>query len=109
MSWLFRQVSKSNNNYHCSISKKTIEAHYSTLTEEFEPNPKAPKFKVGDRVRSTKYKNILSKGYIKYWSKELFVIGSVMKTNPWTFRIKDSNRKNKISSFYEKELLLRKL
>ena len=34
----------------------------SALTEKIESNPKAPKFKVNDRVRSTKYKNIFSKG-----------------------------------------------
>ena len=32
---------------------------------KIEANPKAPKFKAGDRVRITKYKNILSKGYTK--------------------------------------------
>ena len=32
---------------------------------KIETNPKAPKFKAGDRVRITKYKNIWSKGYTK--------------------------------------------
>ena len=33
-------------------------------------NPKVPKFKVGNRFRITKHKNIFSKGYTENWSKE---------------------------------------
>ena len=39
-------------------------ADYSALTEKIETNSKAPKFKVGDRFRITKYMKIFSKGYI---------------------------------------------
>ena len=70
-------------------------------------NPKAPKFKVSDKVRITQYKNIFSKGYTKNWSREIFLIDSVLKTNPWTYKIKDLNGEKVIGSFYEKELLLR--
>ena len=41
---------------------------YSALTEENETNSKIPKFKVNDRVRITKYKNIFSRGYTENWS-----------------------------------------
>ena len=47
-------------------------------------NPKATKFKVNDRVRITKYKNIFSEGYTENWSKEIFIIDSVLKNSPWT-------------------------
>ena len=67
------------------------------------------KFKVGDRVRITKYKNIFSKGYTKNWSREILVIDSVLKANPWTCTIKDVNEEKIRGSFYEKELLLSKL
>ena len=40
--------------------------------------PKAPKFKVGGRIKITKYKNIFSKGYTKNWSGEIFVISSAL-------------------------------
>ena len=70
-------------------------------------NPKAPKFKVSDIVRITQYKNIFSKGYTKNSSREIFLINSVLKTNPWTYKIKDLNGEKVIGSFYEKELLLR--
>ena len=62
---------------------KPINADYSELNEEIETNPKASNFKVGDRVRIIKRMNILSKGYTENWSREIFVIDSVLKTNPW--------------------------
>ena len=67
-------------------------------------NPKAPKFKVNDRVRIPK--NIFSKGYTENWSRKIFIIDSILKTNPWTYKIKDLSRQKRIGSFCEKELLL---
>ena len=74
------------------MAKKPIDPDYSASTEKIETNPKASILKVGDRVRITKYKNIFSKGYTKNWSKEIFMIDSLLKTNPWTYKIKDLNR-----------------
>ena len=62
-SYLNKLVDQYNNTYHHSINKKPINADYSVLTEKIKTNLKAPKFKVNDRVRITKYKNIFSKGY----------------------------------------------
>ena len=75
------------------LVKSLIHADYFALTGEIETNPKVPKFEVGDRVKITKYKNISSKGYINKWSKEMFLINSVLKTNPKTCKIKDLNGK----------------
>ena len=60
--YLNKLVDQYNNTYHHSINKKPIDSDYSALTEKFETNPKARKFKV-NRVRITKYKNIFSKDY----------------------------------------------
>ena len=76
------------------------------MTEKIEMNHKALKFKVNDRVRITKYKNIFSKGYTENWSREIFIIDSVFKNNQWSYKIKDLNGEKIIGSFYEKELLL---
>ena len=70
-------------------------------------NSKAAKFKGNNRVRITKYKNSFSKGYTENWSIWIFIIDSVLKTNPCTYKIKDLNGERMIGSFYEKELLLR--
>ena len=44
-------------------NKNPINADYSVLTENNKSNPKARKFKINDRVRITKYKNIFSEDY----------------------------------------------
>ena len=76
-------VDQYNNTYHHSINKKPITADSSASTKNIESNPKAPKFKLNDTVRITKYKNIFGKGYSEIWSRETFIIESVLKTNPW--------------------------
>ena len=65
---------------------------------------KNPKFKVGDYVRISKYKNIFAKGYSPNWSEEIFVIKKIKNTVPWTYVINDLNGEEIIGSFYEKEL-----
>ena len=67
--YLNKLVDQYNNTYHHSIKKKPINAGYSASTENIESNPKAPKFKVNDRVRIMKYKSIFSKGYTESWSR----------------------------------------
>ena len=42
-------------------------------------NDIGPKFKVGDHVRISKYKNILAKGFTLTWSEQVFVITKVKK------------------------------
>ena len=69
------------------------------MTEKTETNPK---FKVNDRVRITKYKNIFCKSYTENWLREIFIVDSVFKTNPWAYKIKDSNGEKIVGSFYEK-------
>ena len=76
---------KYNNTSHRFIGKKPIDADYSTLTKEIDSVHQAPKFKVDDSARITKYNNIFSKGYCKKCSREILVIGSVLKSNPWTY------------------------
>ena len=65
--YLNKLVDQSNNTNHHSINNKPINADYSALTEKIKTNPKAPKLKVNDRVRITKYKNFFSKGYTENW------------------------------------------
>ena len=67
-------------------------------------NDKEPKFKIGDHVRISKYKNIFAKGYMPNWSEEIFVISKIKNTIPQTYVISDFNREKIIGTFYEKEL-----
>ena len=104
---LKKLVDKYNNSY--SVGKKPNDADYSALTADFQTNSISPKFKVGYRITITKYKNIFSKVYTENWSKEMFVIDSMLKTYLWTYKIKDLNGEKITGSFYEKEVLLSKL
>ena len=63
LSYLNKLADNYNNTYHHSIGKKPTNGDYPALTSKIETNPKASKFKLGDSVRITKYKNIFSKGY----------------------------------------------
>ena len=69
-----------------------------------EVNDKKPKFKVGDHVRISKYKNIFAKGYTTNWPEESFVIKEIKNTVPWTYVINDLNGEQIIRTFYQKEL-----
>ena len=51
----------------------------------------AKRFKIGDHVRISKYKNVFSKGYTPNWSEEVFVIRKIQNTVPWTYLINDLN------------------
>ena len=62
-------------------------------------NGKDPKFKVGDHVRISKYKNIFAKGYTPNWSEEVFVIKEVKNTVLCTYVISDLKGKEVIRTF----------
>ena len=67
-------------------------------------NNENPKFKIGDYVRISKYKNIFVKGYMPNWSEEVFIISKIENTVPWTYIINDLNSEEITGTFYEKEL-----
>ena len=69
-----------------------------------ESNEKDPKFKVGDHVRISKFKNAFAKGYIPNWSEEIFVVKKIKNTVPWSYVISDLNGEEIVGSFYEKKL-----
>ena len=98
-------VDEYNNTYHTTIKMKPIDVKDNTyINTDKEINNKDPKFKVSDRVRISKYKNIFTKGYTPNWSEEVFVIKKVKNTVPWTYVINDLNGEEIIGTFYEKEL-----
>ena len=60
---------------HRTIKMKSIEVtsdSYAEYNEDF--NKQDSKFKVGDHVRISKYKNIFAKGYNPNWSEEVFLL-----------------------------------
>ena len=89
-----------NNKYHTSIKMKPIDVkdnRYINFKKEI--NNKDPKFKVGDHVRISEYKNIFAKGYMPNWSEEILLIKKIKKTVPWTYVINDLNGEEIIGIF----------
>ena len=71
-------VNEYNNTYHTTIKMKPIDIKDNTyINTSKKIYNKDPKFKVGDHVRISKYKNIFAKGYMPNWSEEVFVIKKV--------------------------------
>ena len=98
-------VDKYNNAYHITIKMKPADDKDNTyINPNKEINNKDPKFKVGDHVRISKYKNIFAKGYMPNCSEEVFVIEKVKNTVSWTYVINDLNGEYFTGTFYEKEL-----
>ena len=68
-----------------------------------ENNKEAPKFKVVNQVRISKYKNIRAKCYVPNWLEEVFLIKNVKNIVPWAFAISDLNGEEIVGKIYEKE------
>ena len=94
-----------NNTYHRTIKMKLVDIKNNSYIDSNKGvHDKDPKFKVGDHVRISKYKNIFAKGYTPNWPEEVFVIKEVKNTIPSTYVINDLNGEEIIATFYEKEL-----
>ena len=98
-------VNKYNNTKHSTIKMKPIDVGDNNKRVYIdEHNEKDSRFKVGDRVRIPKFKNIFAKGYTPNWSKEIFIVDKINYTVPYTYNLKDVNDEEIIGSFYDKEL-----
>ena len=106
-------VKEYNNTKHSSIKMTPVEASkkknegivYFNLYGDMEHSSK-PKFKVGDRVRISKYKRkTFDKGYTPNWTEEIFIVDKIQYSNPITYKLKDLNNEEIQGSFYEPELL----
>ena len=87
-----------------NIVNKYNNTVHRTIKCNEESNKKDPKFKIGDHVRISKYKNIFAKGYTPNWSEEIFIINKINNTVLWTYVISDMNSEDITGSFNEKEL-----
>ena len=81
---------KYNITFHKTIKMKRIDVKFDCYAENnVDSNEKDLKFKVGDHVRISKYKNIFAKGYTPNWSEEVLLLGKLKKTVPWPYVIND--------------------
>ena len=65
-------VDEYNNTYHKTIKRQPVDVISDSFAEyNEESNEKDPKFKVGDHVRISKFKNVFAKRYTPNWSEEI--------------------------------------
>ena len=103
-------VVKYNNTKHSStIKMKPIDVKNNKRVYIDKHNEKDSRFKVGDRVRISKFKNIFTKGYTPNWSKEIFTVNKINDAVPYMYNIKDLNDEEIIGSYYNRELQKTKL
>ena len=101
-----------NNTKHSTIAMKPNQVNKqnekkilrSIFTHAKTVDSKLAKFKVGDHVRISKYREAFSKGYTPNWSNEIFRIKKVKMTNPRTYIIEDERNEEIQGGFYEQEL-----
>ena len=86
-------VNKYNNTYHRTTKMKPVDVKLSMyMNFDKENNYESPKFKVGDNVRISRYKNIFTKDYVLNLSETVFVITKIKNTVSWAHVISDLNR-----------------
>ena len=74
---------------------------YSKPLREF----RKPKFKVGDRVRVSKFDSLFRKGSKPYFTKEVFEIAAISSEKAPTYTIKDEQDEIIRGKFYQRELI----
>lgn len=102
-----------NNRLHSTISMPPVKASLkeneikileNVINRRKVTSKTKPKFKVGDKVRMSRTKALFEKGYLPNWSEEVYTVERVQKTNPVTYKIKDSLGEVIEGSFYNEEL-----
>ena len=79
---------------------KPVDVKDNTYTDfNKQVNDRDPKFKVGDNIRFSKFKNIFAKGY---WSEEVFVINKIKDTALWTDVMNHLDGEDITGTYYEK-------
>ena len=89
-----------NNNIHSSINMTPVDAlknpdkakyYFNSTKATPKGKPGYAQLKVGDYVRNANKLNIFSKEYTSNCNRELFEVNKVLKTQPPTYKIEDTN------------------
>ena len=104
-------ITSYNNSYHRSIKRKPVEVNkqnekdvFTTLYKNLKSVSGKPKFKLGDQVRITKSKELFKKSDTPSWTEEIFTVSRILRTNPYTYVLKDYNGEELLGAFYKFEL-----
>lgn len=105
-------VNEYNNTVHRTIGMKPREVNecnerlvFERIKRNTAPRQRVKQiFKVGDRVRVSKYKMVFAKGYTPNWTNEIFTVYRVQPTVPPTYLLKDHTGEVLEGGFYQHEL-----
>lgn len=87
------------------VKKQNEQFLLQNVYRETLNNLKKPKFKIGDKVRLSKEKNIFEKSYTANYTTEVFTIFKVQSKNPYTYLVKDENNEKIKGCMYEQEMI----
>ena len=109
---LYKHMTATGKNVYYDVLDDVVNKYNNAYNKRVyidEHNEKDSRFKVDDRVRISKFKNIFAKGYTSNWSTEIFIIDKINDTVPYTSNLKDLNDEEIIGSSYDRELQKTKL
>ena len=92
------------NELYCDKKLSEGVAKNSSKKTKTKKIPLSYDFKIGDKVRISKFKKKFEKSYTPNWTEEIFIIYAINMTNPVTYLIKDLNNNPIKGSFYKQEL-----
>lgn len=112
LSLLPKIVKEYNNKKHSTtgmkpneVNSRNAETLLNTVYSHLKmTDPRGTKFKLGDFVRISKYREAFAKGYTPNWSNEVFKIRKVNITNPATYLLEDQTGQEISGAFYTEEL-----
>ena len=85
-------VNKYNNTKHSTLKMKPVDVGDNNKRVYVdEHDKKDSRFKAGDKVRISEFKDIFAKVYTPNWSKEIFIVDKINDTVPYTYKLKDLN------------------
>ena len=100
-----------NNSHHrtigcapSSVTKKNESEIWEHLYSE-EPQPSKQLYKAGEKVRISKEKGILEKGYRANYSEEIFIVKEILNRVPTTYKLCDTQGEEIEGVFYNEELV----
>ena len=98
-------INKYNNTYHSTIKMKIVDVKSNTYIDSSKKiNDKDPDFKIGDIVRTLRYKKILAKGYVSNWSEKGLWLKKLKNTASCKYVISNLNDKEIVGTLHKNEL-----
>jgi len=88
------------------VNQDNAESLWQKLYGQYGNDRPKCRFQIGDKVRITKEKHKLSKGYLPNFTEEVFIINEILKNRkPVAYRIIDEDGEDIEGMFYESELV----